>query len=48
MKGMKAAQDKIARVYAKMNAADRFNCSYYGEPHSLETPAQGGRGRVAR
>lgn len=38
--GMKAAENKIARVYAKFGGSDRFKCRYYDEPHSLKIPAQ--------
>ncbi len=40
MEGMKAAETKIAEVYTRMGAADRFRCKYYDEPHSLKIPAQ--------
>jgi dienelactone hydrolase len=38
--GMQAAERKIGKIYAKMDASDRFECSYYDEPHSLNVPAQ--------
>jgi len=40
LEGMQAAEKKIAGVYGKMGAADRFTCNYYDEPHSLKIPAQ--------
>jgi len=40
LEGMQAAEQKIATVYQKMGAADRFQCKYYDEPHSLKIPAQ--------
>ncbi|HOD51294.1 MAG TPA: alpha/beta hydrolase family protein [Candidatus Hydrogenedentes bacterium] len=40
LEGMQAAEKKIAAVYGKMGAADRFVCNYYDEPHSLKIPAQ--------
>jgi dienelactone hydrolase len=40
MQGMKAAEDKIAKVYARMGASDRFRCVFYDEPHSFKVPAQ--------
>lgn len=38
--GMRAAEHKIAEVYKRMDAADRFCCRYDDEPHSLKIPAQ--------
>jgi len=40
MDGMQAAQRKIADVYGRMGADDRFCCRYFDEPHSLKIPAQ--------
>lgn len=40
MDGMNAAEAKIAAVYARMGAPERFQCNYYDEPHSLKIPAQ--------
>jgi dienelactone hydrolase len=38
--GMKAAEEKLARVYTGLGAAERFRCSFYDEPHSFKVPAQ--------
>jgi len=35
-----AAEAKIAKVYGKLGAGDKFKCTYYDEPHSLKIPAQ--------
>ena len=40
LEGMQAAEQKLATVYEKMGAGDRFVCNYYDEPHSLKVPAQ--------
>lgn len=40
LEGMKAAEQKITRVYEKLEAGERFQCNYYDEPHSLKIPAQ--------
>ncbi len=40
LEGMQAAESKIAAVYEKMGAGDRFVCNYYDEHHSLKIPAQ--------
>ncbi len=40
MEGMKAAEAKIAEVYGRLGAPERFKCNYYNEPHSLKAPAQ--------
>jgi len=40
LEGMKAAETKIATVYKKLDAAEKFRCKYYDEPHSLKIPAQ--------
>lgn len=40
MEGMRAAGEKLAAVYGKMGAADRFDCRFYDEPHSFKVPAQ--------
>lgn len=38
--GMHAAERKIAEVYTRMDASDRFCCRYDDEPHSFKVPAQ--------
>ena len=38
--GMFAAEKKIAAVYDRMGARDKFLCRYDDEPHSLKIPAQ--------
>lgn len=38
--GMFAAEKKIAAVYDRMGAHDKFLCRYDDEPHSLKIPAQ--------
>ncbi len=38
--GMRAAENKIAEVYARMDAPDRFCSRYDDEPHSFKVPAQ--------
>lgn len=40
MEGMKAAEAKVAEVYSRLGAPERFKCNYYDEPHSLKIPAQ--------
>jgi dienelactone hydrolase len=38
--GMRAAERKIAEIYTRMGASDRFCCRYDDEPHSFKVPAQ--------
>lgn len=38
--GMEAAEHKLAAVYTKMNAADKFKASYYDVPHSMTIAMQ--------
>ena len=40
LEGMQAAERKLAAVYKKMNAPDRFECRYYDVPHSLNVAMQ--------
>ena len=40
LEGMQTAERKIADVYRRMNAQDRFCCRYDDEPHSFKIPAQ--------
>jgi len=40
LEGMRDAEKKIAAVYERMDAPDRFRCRYDDEPHSLKIPAQ--------
>lgn len=40
LKGMQAAEHKLAAVYKKTNAPKRFQCRYYNVPHSLNVPMQ--------
>ena len=40
LEGMQAAEKKLAAIYAKMGAPDRFKCSYYDVPHSLDVTMQ--------
>ncbi|MHA6249328.1 dienelactone hydrolase family protein [Pontibacter sp. CAU 1760] len=38
--GMQAAEQKLARIYTKMNAAGKFKANYYDVPHSMTIPMQ--------
>ncbi|WP_187263348.1 dienelactone hydrolase family protein [Pontibacter beigongshangensis] len=38
--GMQAAETKLAVIYAKMKAPDRFKCNYYDVPHSMSIQMQ--------
>jgi len=38
--GMKAAENKLAAVYRKMGASDKFKCNFYDVPHSLNVEMQ--------
>ncbi|MFH5832214.1 dienelactone hydrolase family protein [Halalkalibaculum sp. DA384] len=40
VKGMKAAEEKLATIYQKMGAPEKFRASYYDEPHSMTIPMQ--------
>ena len=40
LESMRAAGEKIAAVYERMGALDRFQCRYYDVPHSLTLPMQ--------
>jgi dienelactone hydrolase len=40
MESMRAAEVKIATVYDRMNASNRFRCQYYDLPHSLTVEMQ--------
>lgn len=38
--GMKAAEEKLRRIYTKMGAAELFQTNYYNVPHSMTIPMQ--------
>lgn len=38
--GMAAAENKLAAVYNKMKASDKFKCNYYNVPHSMTIAMQ--------
>lgn len=38
--GMKAAASKLDKVYAKMDASEKFKANFYDEPHSMTIPMQ--------
>ncbi|EJF10982.1 dienelactone hydrolase family protein [Pontibacter sp. BAB1700] len=38
--GMKAAETKLAGIYSKMKAADKFKANYYDVPHSMPIAMQ--------
>ncbi|GAB3533793.1 alpha/beta hydrolase family protein [Pontibacter brevis] len=38
--GMQAAEQKLATVYSKMKASDKFACRYYDVPHSMTIAMQ--------
>lgn len=40
MEGMKAAEDKISRIYAKTGAPEKFQVNYYDVPHSMTITMQ--------
>ena len=40
LQGMRAAERKLASIYSKMGADDRFLCRYYDVPHSLNVEMQ--------
>ncbi len=40
LEGMRAAETKLASIYDKMEARDRFLCRYYDVPHSLNVEMQ--------
>ena len=40
LKGMQAAERKLATIYEKMDARERFKCAYYDVPHSLNVSMQ--------
>jgi dienelactone hydrolase len=40
MPGMKRADDILTEVYAKADAADRYQCSFYPGPHKFDLPMQ--------
>ena len=40
LEGMQAAEQKLADIYKKMHAAERFKCNYYDVPHSLNPVMQ--------
>ncbi|MFT2009618.1 hypothetical protein ACMA1I_13140 [Pontibacter sp. 13R65] len=33
--GMQAAEKKLADIYTKMKAPEKFRCNYYDVPHSM-------------
>ena len=37
---MRAADEKIGAVYGRLGAAERYQCRYYDEPHSLTVAMQ--------
>lgn len=40
LEGMREAETKLADIYSKMGASDRFLCRYYDVPHSLNPEMQ--------
>ena len=38
--GMRAAEKKLATIYKKIGASDKFACNYYDVPHSLNVDMQ--------
>ncbi|REL33011.1 hypothetical protein DYD21_13860 [Rhodohalobacter sp. SW132] len=40
MEGMKAAEEKLRRIYARMGADEQFQTNYYDLPHSMSIPMQ--------
>ncbi|MCP2043372.1 dienelactone hydrolase family protein [Pontibacter sp. HSC-36F09] len=38
--GMEAAETKLAGIYSKMKATDKFKCNYYDVPHSMTIAMQ--------
>ena len=40
LEGMRAADRKLAAIYRKMGATDKFKCNYYDVPHSLNVGMQ--------
>ena len=40
MAGMRAAESKLAAIYEKLGALDRFKCNYYDVPHSFRVDMQ--------
>lgn len=40
MSGMKAAVEKLEKIYAKAGVRDRFQASFYDVPHSFQPPMQ--------
>ena len=40
LEGMQAAERKLAAIYKKMGAAEKFRCNYYDVPHSLNVKMQ--------
>lgn len=40
LEGMKAAEEKLHRIYTKMGAPDHFRVNYYDVPHSMTIPMQ--------
>jgi len=40
LEGMRAAEKKIAAIYEKMGASDKFKCTFYDVPHSLNVRMQ--------
>lgn len=35
LEGMKAAEQKLAEIYRKMDAPNMFKCTFYDKPHSM-------------
>ena len=40
MEGMRAAEKKLAAIYEKLGASDKFKCTFYDVPHSLNVRMQ--------
>lgn len=40
VEGMRAADRRLAEIYGRMGASERFRCEYYDVPHSFGIPAQ--------